>query len=100
MSQLEDALGDDLRRMVIERSHDLITMIDPDGTIVYASPSWTSMLGWDPREVVGTSLADYCHPDDLAVGPADAVDDLDVAERERRCRGLEDLSDAHVSRTC
>lgn len=68
MSQLEAGLSDDLRRMVIERSHDLVTVLEPDGTIVYASPSWRRMLGWEPEEVVGTSLADYCHPDDVARG--------------------------------
>ena len=68
MTQLEDRLGDELRRMVIERSHDLVTMIDPDGTIVYASPSWTAVLGYDPEEVLGTSLIEYTHPDDIPKG--------------------------------
>src|SRR4051812_22250736 len=68
MGQLEDALGDDLRRMVIERSHDLITMIETDGTIVYASPSWAPVLGYEPSEVIGTSLVDYTHPDDHGKG--------------------------------
>src|SRR4051794_11547666 len=43
-------------------------MIDPDGTIVYASPSWSAVLGYEPDEVVGTSLAEYTHPDDLPRG--------------------------------
>src|SRR4051794_21330406 len=68
VSQTEAGLGDDLRRLVIERSHDLITMIDPDGTIVYASPSWAAVLGYDPDEVVGTPLMEYTHPDDLPRG--------------------------------
>src|SRR3954467_10248077 len=58
----------DLQRLVIERSHDLVTLIEPDGTIVYASPRWATMLGFEPEEVVGTSLVDYCHPDDAALG--------------------------------
>jgi len=68
MSQTEAGLADELRRLVIERSHDLVTLIEPDGTIAYASPSWFRMLGWDPAEVVGTPLMDYCHPDDLNRG--------------------------------
>src|SRR4051812_42456242 len=68
MSQLEEGLSDDLRRLVVERSHDLVTMIDPDGVILYASPSWRTMLGYEPDEVVGTQLAEYCHPDDLERG--------------------------------
>jgi len=58
----------DLQRLVIERSHDLVTLIEPDGTIVYASPRWATMLGFEPEEVVGTSLVDYCHPDDAPLG--------------------------------
>jgi PAS domain S-box-containing protein len=61
-------LGDDLRRLVVERSHDVVTMIDTQGTIVYASAAWQPVLGYAPEEVVGTSLLDYCHPDDLARG--------------------------------
>jgi PAS domain S-box-containing protein len=68
MSQTEAGLGDELRRLVVERSHDLVTLVELDGTIAYASPSWSRMLGWDPAEVVGTSLVDYCHPDDVARG--------------------------------
>src|SRR3954453_8144070 len=58
----------DLQPLVIERSHALVTLIEPDGTIVYASPRWATMLGFAPEEVVGTSLVDYCHPDDATVG--------------------------------
>ena len=65
MSQTEPGLADELQRLVIERSHDLVTLVELDGTIAYASPSWSRMLGWDPAEVVGTSLLEYCHPDDL-----------------------------------
>ena len=68
MSQIEAGLADELRRLVVERSHDLVTLIELDGTISYASPSWSRMLGWDPAEVVGTPLLDYCHPDDVARG--------------------------------
>jgi PAS domain S-box-containing protein len=68
MSQTEAGLADELRRLVVERSHDLVTLVELDGTIAYASPSWSRMLGWDPAEVVGTALVEYCHPDDVERG--------------------------------
>jgi PAS domain S-box-containing protein len=68
MSKTEEGLGDELRRLVVERSHDLITLIEPDGTIAYASPSWARVLGYEPEEVVGTSLVAYTHPDDVGRG--------------------------------
>jgi PAS domain S-box-containing protein len=68
MSQTEAGLADELHRLVVERSHDLVTLIDLDGTIAYASPSWSRMLGWSPADVVGRSLVEFCHPDDVERG--------------------------------
>jgi PAS domain S-box-containing protein len=62
----DDRLGDDVRRLVLERSHDLITVTDPGGTIVYASPSWQRLTGWSPEELVGRSVYELIHPDDHA----------------------------------
>ena len=68
MDNTETGLGDELRRLVLERSHDLVTLLEPDGTIVYASHSWAVVLGYEPDEVVGTSIVTYTHPDDVARG--------------------------------
>ena len=54
------------QQLVLERSHDLITVTDPLGTIVYASPSWHSVLGWDPETLLGTPAIELVHPDDHA----------------------------------
>ena len=67
MSRTEAGLGDDLRRLVVERSHDLVTLLEPDGTIVFASPAWRTELGWDPAELAGRSIIELVHPDDRAV---------------------------------
>jgi PAS domain S-box-containing protein len=45
------------QELVLERAHDLITVVDPAGTIVYASPSWRS-LGWEPEALVGRFVFD------------------------------------------
>ena len=37
----------------------------PDGTIRYLSPSVERVLGYTPEEMVGTSTAEYVHPDDV-----------------------------------
>ncbi len=55
-----------LRALVLERSHDLITVLDPVGTILYASPSWSATMGWDPEALVGTPVLELIHPDDQA----------------------------------
>jgi len=52
------------QQLVLERSHDLITVVDVLGSIVYASPSWQSILGWNPDSLLGTSALELVHPDD------------------------------------
>jgi PAS domain S-box-containing protein len=69
------AAGEDLaslaafQELILERSHDLITIMDPDGTIVYGSPSWRS-IGLDPDQIVGKAALDFVHPDDVPVASA------------------------------
>ena len=70
------------QQLVLERSHDLITVIDPRGTIVYASPSWHTLLGWDPETLLGTSSLELVHPDDRARARAA----MRIAARRRRGR--------------
>ena len=41
-------------------------MVDPDGTLRYASPAFGQVLGYDPEEAVGKmNVLDHVHPDDL-----------------------------------
>ncbi|HLX32388.1 MAG TPA: ATP-binding protein [Gaiellaceae bacterium] len=62
-------LDDTVRRLVVERSHDLVTLCDLTGTIVYTSPSWSS-LGWEPSALAGVSVLELIHPDDRGVATA------------------------------
>ena len=60
--------GEDDRwlRSVVENSSENVTIVDPDGTLRYASPAFGRMLGYAPEEVVGKmNVLDYVHPDDL-----------------------------------
>lgn len=56
----EGALGSLLQHVL-----DIVAVLDADGTLRYASPAAKSMLGYAPEDVVGTSVFDYVHPDDL-----------------------------------
>ena len=51
-------------RALIESSQDLVTVLDPDGTIRYESPAVEVWLGYEPEELVGTRAFDMVHPDD------------------------------------
>jgi PAS domain S-box-containing protein len=56
----------ELYRIVVESTTDMISLVDPDGTIEYASPSHFDTLGHSPHELTGSKLADLVHRDDLA----------------------------------
>jgi PAS domain S-box-containing protein len=54
-------------RTVVEHSSEIVTVVDPDGTLRYANPAWARVLGYDPEQAVGTmNVLDHVHPDDLA----------------------------------
>jgi diguanylate cyclase (GGDEF)-like protein/PAS domain S-box-containing protein len=52
-------------RSLIENALDLITVIQPDGCVRYASPSAERVLGYEPDELLGRNLFELIHPDDL-----------------------------------
>ncbi|MFN8221882.1 MAG: PAS domain S-box protein [Gaiellales bacterium] len=72
----EDELqrAEELQRIVIENTSDLVTLIDRSGRHVYASPSTEAVIGYRPDELVGHNLG-LLHPDDSA----DAYRALDLA---------------------
>lgn len=53
-------------RLLAEESSDLVTRIDTDEFIRYASPSAVRVLGWNPDQLVGRPALAGVHPEDLA----------------------------------
>ena len=53
-----------LRRLT-DNMYDVIMQINPEGSILYASPSHEWVLGTDPETVIGRSIFDNLHEDDL-----------------------------------
>jgi two-component system, cell cycle sensor histidine kinase DivJ len=102
--------GEARYRFLAENAHDLITRHTVDGRIHYASPASSSLVGYRPEELIGRTLADLAHPDDVAIvssafkaageGKAATVE-LRLATRqggyawgEFRCRPAEHTGDA------
>lgn len=50
-------------RGIVENSHDLITLVQPDGAVSYASPACRHILGYEPEELLEKG-SDVVHPDD------------------------------------
>ena len=55
-------------RALIEKTSDCISLVSPDGTILYdAEPATLRNLGYTAGEIVGRSAFDFIHPDDVEV---------------------------------
>ena len=65
--QAQSALAASERRFrsLVQNSSDLVTIVAPDGSILYASDSAERIVGYSPSELVGTSLLDYLEQDDV-----------------------------------
>ena len=64
----DDALrrSEELHRLVVESSRDLISVHDLDGTFRYVSPATSTLTAYAPEELVGRDWNDFVHPEDAA----------------------------------
>ncbi|MEI7811350.1 MAG: PAS domain S-box protein [Ignavibacteria bacterium] len=54
-------------RLLVENSYDIIYTLSLGGELIFASPSWTDILGHPVTQVTGQSFKQYIHPDDISV---------------------------------
>ncbi len=52
-------------RRITENMMDMVTQTDVQGICQYASPSFKTILGYEPKFMLGKSLFELVHPDDL-----------------------------------
>ena len=58
-------------RLLAENAASIVSRLDNSGTLLWVSPSITTMLGWSPADLVGHSITEFLHPDDLpSIQPA------------------------------
>ncbi|HLE27665.1 MAG TPA: HD domain-containing phosphohydrolase [Anaerolineales bacterium] len=51
-------------RALIENSSDAVTLLNPEGRVIYTSASARRVLGYAPEELAGQNAFDLIHPDD------------------------------------
>ena len=78
-------------RALVENSADGIALLDRTGTIVYASPAVTRILGWRVDEFEGRSVFEFVHHDDRAEARQAFAEILtgtvqQLTERRYRCK--------------
>ncbi len=77
-------------------SSDLVFVFSPDTTITWCNPACIRILGIAPEEVVGRSIADFIHPDDIeraaevvGLSAAGAFDEMPITPALYRGRRLD-----------
>jgi two-component system, cell cycle sensor histidine kinase and response regulator CckA len=58
--------NEEIHRLILENTLDLIALIDRTGRYVYVSPSHLDVLGYQPAELIGSSFFEFVHPLDRA----------------------------------
>jgi len=58
-------LSEDRFRSLIQNSSDATMVVDAGGLCTYVSPAITSLLGFDPSELIGRRPTDRVHPDEV-----------------------------------
>ncbi|HEX3034074.1 MAG TPA: PAS domain S-box protein [Thermodesulfobacteriota bacterium] len=53
-------------RTLVEHTYDLIAETSIDGRFLYVNPKHTDVLGYEPSELLGTSIFTPMHPDDVS----------------------------------
>ncbi len=52
-------------RTLVQNSSDIITILKPDGNTVYESPSFFRIFGYSEKDIIGNSIFQFIHPDDI-----------------------------------
>lgn len=62
-----DALckSEELLNLITDNMSDMIRLTDLQGNTLYASPSHLTILGYKPDDVIGKSIFDLVHPEDI-----------------------------------
>ncbi|MEJ2421141.1 MAG: PAS domain S-box protein [Acidobacteriota bacterium] len=66
-AKAEEALrwSEERFRSLVQNSNDIITLHDPDGRILYESPSASEIMGFEPGDLLGRDPFELVHPDDV-----------------------------------
>ena len=80
-------------RLLTENASDIVVVLDPGGRIQYASPSVKTVGGYAPEDLIGRSVLELTHPNDLSL----VVDALRTATAHPKERITLEVRIRHIS---
>jgi PAS domain S-box-containing protein len=78
-------------QLVTDNMQDLVVRTDLQGLILYASPSNKTVLGYEPEYLLGKSIYDFMHPEDIQ-----RVMEFTLASLQTKTPGKQELRYRHV----
>lgn len=57
--------SEEMYRVIIEHSYDMISKHDRTGAFLYVSPASRKLIGYEPEELIGKNVCELFHPEDL-----------------------------------
>ncbi|MBX3484554.1 PAS domain-containing protein [Phenylobacterium sp.] len=81
----------EMARWLFDNSRDLMQVCSPEGVLLQVNKAWSQFTGLGEAELVGRSVLDFCHPDEVAGirARAEAARPGDVSEAEVRLRAVD-----------
>jgi PAS domain S-box-containing protein len=75
---IELQLSEEKYKFITENSSDIICQHDKHGKYIYISKSYTTVLGYQIREMINKNALDYVHPDDIVMVSAALKKDIET----------------------
>ncbi|WP_374469210.1 PAS domain S-box protein [Phenylobacterium sp.] len=82
------ACKDEMIRWLFENSGDLMHVAGPGGVLRLVNPAWERVTGWREAELIGRSMRELIHPDDLTAVQQRVAEMAAGEVRESRTRLL------------
>src|SRR5205809_1379780 len=76
--RVEEALreSEERYRMLVEQTYDFVVETSLDGRFLHFSPDYQEVLGYEPDELLGRSIFEHIHLDDVSTVIADFEDEV------------------------
>jgi PAS domain S-box-containing protein len=69
-------------RSFVENANDVVYSLSLKGVFTYVSPNWVEILGHEVNEVVGQSIGNFIHPDDMQACQVEVMQAITIGKKQ------------------